>query len=125
MTLCDGQSWQPISDCLRKSTFEIDRRHTNRRHYHFLFTGRPVRAVSVKTCITLKVRWEELGGGFAHVSESNPALNGVNCITKCLEHELSRDDCYESAKFGGGTCDLMLSKAVWKASNHARRQTGR
>jgi hypothetical protein len=107
--------------CLRQERGEI----TNRRHCHFLLTGLPARAVSVKTCMTLKVRWEQLGGGFARVSEFNPALNGVDYITKCLGHELNGADCYESAKFGGGTCDLMLSRAVWNVSNHARRQTGR
>ena len=108
--------------CLRQERGEIG----GRRHFHFLLTGLPPNAASVKTCMTLKTRWEQLGGGFARVSEFNPQLNGVDYLTKCLGHEsLSGGDCYESAKFGFRSCDLMLSKAVWKISTHARRQTGR
>jgi hypothetical protein len=58
----------------------------------------------------------------------NPQLNGVDYLTKCLGYplpDLNGADCYESAKFGSRSCDLMLSKAVWKISTHARRQTGR
>src|ERR1700722_6641008 len=57
--------------CLRQERGEM----TGRRHCHFLLTGLPAHAVSVKTCMTLKIRWEQLGGGFARVSEFNPALN--------------------------------------------------
>ena len=70
--------------------------------------------------MTLKVRWEQLGGGFARVREFNPQLNGVDYVTKCLGYELNGGDAYESAKFGGGTCDLMLSRAVWDTKHHAR-----
>lgn len=71
---------------------------------------------------------EQLGGGFARVSVFNPQLNGVDYLTKCLGYplpDLNGADCYESAKFGSRSCDLMLSNAVWKVSSHARRQTGR
>lgn len=92
----------------------------NRMHCHCLIHGLPQDAIQERTCLALKVRWEQLGGGFARMSVFDQALDGIDYLTKCLGMDLAGGDCYESAKFGQGSCDLTLSAGVWRPSRFAR-----
>jgi hypothetical protein len=58
-------------------------------------------------------QWERIGGGMARVEEFDPTLNGVGYVLKCLGYSSDPGDIYESAKFGGRQCELMLSDGAW------------
>jgi hypothetical protein len=104
--------------CLRQERGES----TLRRHFHFLLAGLPSNALSIRTCFSLKHNWEELRGGMARVSVFDPALNGGQYLLKADPVSAAADagDAYESAKFGGGSCHLMIAQSVWRLAK-ARR----
>ena len=96
--------------CLRQERGEM----TARRHFHYLLAGLPRQAVTPTTCFYQMATWERVGGGMARVSRFDPRLNGAGYILKCLGYSADGGDHYESAKFGGGHCELMLSNAAEK-----------
>jgi hypothetical protein len=105
--------------CLRQERGEA----TARRHFHFLLAGLPVEAVSLRTCFSLKNAWEQLKGGMARVTVFDPALDGGSYLLKPDSHSASpvdAGDTYESTKFGGGFCNLMIAQSVWRLAT-ARR----
>ena len=55
----------------------------------------------------------------ARVYEFDPRLNGEGYILKCLGYA-DPADYYESAKFGGGHCQLMLSDSVYRVAKTSR-----
>ena len=103
--------------CLRQERGES----TGRRHFHFLLAGLPAEAVSLRTCFSLKNAWEQLRGGMARVTVFDPALNGGSYLLKPDQPPaVDAGDAYESNKFGGGFCDLMIAQSVWRLAT-ARR----
>ncbi len=95
--------------CLRQENGE----QFGRRHFHFFLAGLPRHAVNRTTCFFLMAQWEQIGGGMARVKEYDPMLNGVGYVLKCLGYGPDPGDLYESAKFGGRQCELMLSDGAW------------
>jgi hypothetical protein len=81
-----------------------------RRHYHFLLTGLPARAVGLSTCFFLMAAWEKIGGGMARVRLYDQAQDGLEYVTKCL----SGGDAYETSKFAEGLSHLTLSDGLWR-----------
>ena len=81
-----------------------------RRHYHFLLTGLPARAVCLSTCFFLMAAWEKIGGGMARVRLCDQAQDGLEYVTKCL----SGGDAYETSKFAEGLSHLTLSDGLWR-----------
>jgi hypothetical protein len=79
-----------------------------RRHYHFLLTGLPARAVNISTCFFLMHAWEKIGGGMARVRLYNQGQDGLEYITKCLHG----GDAYETSKFAEGLSHLTLSDGL-------------
>lgn len=96
--------------CLRLESGEA----TGRVHFHYLLAGLPRQAVSVTTCFFQMATWEQVGGGMARVHRFDPRLNGAGYLLKCLGESADAGDLYESAKFGGSHCQLMLSNAAEK-----------
>ena len=94
--------------CLRQE----DGESTGRRHFHYLLAGLPRQVVKIATCFYQMSTWEQVGGGMARVHRFDPRLNGAGYILKCLGETADAGDLYESAKFGGGHCQLMLSHAA-------------
>jgi hypothetical protein len=78
-------------------------------HFHFLLAGLPPRAVTPRTCRDLESLWTRKGGGNAVVTMYDPALRGVAYALKISAHDACSRDGRESAKFGPGDCELMLS----------------
>ncbi len=74
-----------------------------------------------------KIRYENpgrnVGGGMAEVRLFDPALNGVDYISKCLGY--SGADSYESAKFGSNSSEVMLSKGGLALLDRAIREDRR
>ena len=91
--------------CLRQERGE----QFGRRHFHFLLAGLPRHAVNPSTCFFLMAQWERIGGGMARVTVFDPTLNGAGYVLKCLGNSPDLGDIYESSKFGGRQCELMLS----------------
>ena len=58
----------------------------------------------------------------ARVTVFDPALDGGRYLLKPDPPAPAIDagDAYESAKFGGGFCDLMIAQSVWRLAT-ARR----
>lgn len=106
--------------CLRQERGET----FGRRHYHYLLTGLPQEAVTPATCFFQMAEWEKAGGGMARVHVFDQRLGGVGYVTKCLGSP-DGGDVYESAKFGGGHCELMLSDATWGILRSIRMRTER
>lgn len=100
--------------CLRMEDGEI----TDRRHFHFLIAGFPAHTIHLTTCYWMAHKWEELGGGMARMRQFNPALTGVDYITKCLSGA-DGGDLYEFDKFGLKSCELTLSKALLRNAKRA------
>ena len=96
--------------CLRQERGET----TARRHFHHLLAGLPRQAVTPTTCFFTMWAWEQAGGGMARVRLFNPHLNDAGYLLKCLGYSTDGGDVYESAKFGGSHCELMLSNAAEK-----------
>lgn len=96
--------------CLRMELGEM----TARRHFHYLLAGLPRQAITISTCFFQMATWEQVGGGMARVSRFDPRLNGAGYLLKCLGETADAGDSYESAKFGGGHCQLMFSNAAEK-----------
>jgi hypothetical protein len=94
--------------CLRLENGEA----TGRRHFHYLLAGLPRQAVTITTCFFQMSAWETAGGGMARVHRFDPRLNGAGYLLKCLGEQTDAGDSYESAKFGGCHCQLMLSNAA-------------
>jgi hypothetical protein len=82
--------------------------HLGRRHYHFLLTGLPARAVNISTCFFLMHAWEKMGGGMARVRLYNQGQDGLAYMTKCLHG----GDAYETSKFAEGLSHLTLSDGL-------------
>ena len=87
---------------------------TGRAHFHYLLAGLPRQAVTITSCFIQMNAWEQAGGGMARVHRFDPRLNGAGYLLKCLGESLDGGDLYESAKFGGSHCQLMLSNAAEK-----------
>jgi len=81
-----------------------------RRHYHFLLTGLPARAVNLSTCFFLMHAWEKIGGGMARVRLYDQGQDGLAYLTKCLHG----GDAYETSKFAEGLSHLTLSDGLWR-----------
>jgi hypothetical protein len=96
--------------CLRMEQGEM----TARRHFHYLLAGLPRQVVNPASCFFQMQTWEKVGGGMARVHRFDSRLNGAGYILKCLGETTDPGDSYESAKFGGGHCQLMLSNAAEK-----------
>ena len=79
-----------------------------RRHYHFLLTGLPSRAVNLSTCFFLMHAWEKIGGGMARVRLYDQGQDGLAYVTKCL----NGGDAYETSKFAEGLSHLTLSEGL-------------
>ena len=94
--------------CLRQE----DGESTGRRHFHYLLAGLPRQVVNTASRFFQMATWEQVGGGMARVHRFDPRLNGAGYILKCLGETADGGDSYESAKFGGGHCHLMLSNAA-------------
>jgi len=82
--------------------------HLGRRHYHFLLTGLPARAVNISTCFFLMHAWEKIGGGMARVRLYDQGQDGLAYLTKCLYG----GDAYETSKFAEGLSHLTLSDGL-------------
>jgi hypothetical protein len=135
-----GLYFPALPFCLRQEEGE----HFGRRHFHVLLGGLPKKAVTIQTCMALKTWWEGFlprlnpktkkwfevknpstvaGGGMARIRLFDPALNGVDYVTKCLC--LSGADAYESAKFGCKSSGLILSKGAEKILGRVIREDRR
>ncbi len=96
---------------------------TGRLHFHFLLAGLDRRYQNPSTCFWLMDQWEQLKGGMARVTVFDPRLNAGAYILK----DLTLDDAslgggfYESAKFGGGECQLTIAHSVWKTAKRQLR----
>jgi hypothetical protein len=109
--------------CLRFEKGEA----TGRPHFHYLLAGLPRQGMNKGANFCQMEHWELQGGGMARVHLFDQRLNGVGYITKCLgESSELGGDVYESSKFGGGHCTLMLSHSAEKViRREAIRQRGR
>ena len=96
--------------CLRLEKGEA----TGRVHFHYLLAGLPRQVVTTTTCFLQMSIWEQVGGGMARVHLFDPRLNGAGYLLKDLGNSADAGDLYESAKFGGGHCQLMFSNAAEK-----------
>jgi len=109
---------------------------TGRTHFHCLIGGLPSAAaaggitiqrqggdfdVTNRTCHALEAKWGRMGlhesdkqNRISRFSLYDSRLNGASYITKCLGVESGRfcKDVYESAKFGLGDNQLILSDSI-------------
>lgn len=94
--------------CLRQEYGDLG----GRVHFHFLLAGLPPRAMSVLACRQFEALWKRKGGGTAVVEVFAPALGGVGYALKISPHDACSRAGRESAKFGPGDCELMLSDGL-------------
>jgi hypothetical protein len=102
---CLGLHFKQLLWCLRMESGET----FGRLHFHFLVGGVPDWACNETTCLTVMKLWENCGGGFARCRLYDQGRGGLDYIVECLGMGA---DLYESAKFGSGACELMLSESV-------------
>lgn len=102
--------FERLSWCLRQEYGDLG----GRVHFHFLLFGLRPKAVTKITCRLFESIWEQKGGGTALVELFDPALNGVAYALKISAQDAFSRDGRESAKFGPGDCELMLSVGLRK-----------
>jgi len=94
--------------CLRQEYGDLGKRV----HFHFLLAGLPPRAISAVACRQFETMWKRKGGGTAVVEVFDPALGGVAYALKISAQDARSREGRESAKFGPGDCELMLSDGL-------------
>jgi hypothetical protein len=109
-----GLKFPKLLWCLRQEQGEL----TGRRHFHYLIAGAPASLVYLTTCFWLQDKWEKLGGGMARVHVFDPRLNAGAYILKQsgLDDASLGGDAYESAKFSGKACELLLADRLWEVA---------
>jgi hypothetical protein len=109
-----GLKFPKLLWCLRQEQGEL----TGRRHFHYLIAGAPASLAYLTTCFWLQDKWEKLGGGMARVHVFDPRLNAGAYILKHrgLDDASLGGDAYESAKFSGKACELLLADRLWEVA---------
>ena len=109
-----GLKFPKLLWCLRQEQGEL----TGRRHFHYLIAGAPASLANLTTCFWLQDEWEKLGGGMARVHVFDPRLNAGAYILKQtgLDDASFGGDAYESAKFSGKACELLLADRLWEVA---------
>ena len=109
-----GLKFPKLLWCLRQEQGEL----TGRRHFHYLLAGAPASLVNLSTCFWLADKWEKLGGGMARVHVFDPRLNaGAYILKQCgLDDASLGGEVYESAKFSGNACELLLADRLWEVA---------
>jgi hypothetical protein len=94
--------------CLRQEYGDLG----GRVHFHFLLAGLPHREISAVACRQFETKWKRKGGGTAKMEVFDPALGGVAYALKISAQDARSREGRESAKFGPGDCELMLSDGL-------------
>lgn len=86
-----------------------------RVHYHWLI-GAKGWTVTKGQCFTMNSLWDDMPRcGFSRNHRFDPALNGVEYVTKCLSSGAAGGlggDYYEGSKFASGKSEVELSNSL-------------
>ena len=106
---------------------EEDGEATGRTHFHYLLAGLNRRCENRNTCFWLMDCWDKsMGIGHARVHRYDPRLGAGAYLVKELAGFNDRSlggDFYESAKFSGPGCQLIIANTTRKVA--ARRSKRR
>jgi len=95
-----------------------------RFHYHALFAGFPLQALTQRNRLAIASQWEKLGGGMARVRAwagsyemASYVLTGV--VSGVTAECQARKDCYELSKFGNSLTPTWSKRLLARMASHS------